>query len=60
MRTTKNTLCVCGHTKEHHELWSRRWRDCTWNTMTSECYCMEFKIDNLAYIEQKAKKKKLI
>lgn len=60
MRVTKDALCKCGHAKYYHEYFSKRWRDCLWNTKTKECYCMEFKLDNLDYVVKKAKKKKLI
>jgi hypothetical protein len=58
--------CVCGHSKLQHTGWENEPTGCgevvpgsieEYNDM---CFCSEFKLDNLRYIEDEAKRRNLI
>jgi len=67
MKNNKNILCLCGHKKKDHvyEPSTKQWI-CEALEYSGDDYpqnadeCYSFIQDNLAYIEQVAKKRKLI
>ena len=60
-RRTWELPCVCGHlSSEHKARWKNRECVDTMDICLKCLYCMEFKLDNLAYVEQVAKAKGLV
>lgn len=55
-------MCMCGHANLAHyprePLWN--FSDCRTWTGREHCRCQEFKLDNLSYIEQEAKRRGLV
>jgi hypothetical protein len=64
MEINQNSLCVCGHEKFIHSGWKDAPTGCGIVYAVPfgdlECWCTEFKLDNLSYIEQEAKKRNLV
>lgn len=71
MKNTSNLLCICNHPRLEHTIVSIKYfnnrhaaakHGCSAFPKTIEemCECKDFKLDNLSYIEMKAKRKKLI
>ena len=57
--------CVCGHNINEHAGWEGEPTGCTYElssrwTHYDSCQCSEFKLDNLRFVEDLAKKRNLI
>lgn len=60
--------CVCGHSKNIHNGWEGEPTGCDSFAIGSEyfeeryldCHCSEFKLDNLRFVEDEAKRRNLI
>lgn len=56
-------ICLCGHLKSEHKGWEYEPTGCQGedgSVVGGICECSEFKLDNLRFIEDEAKKRKLI
>jgi len=55
--------CICGHINKEHRHMNReadRWKYTTKVCWSKYCICFEFKLDNLAYVEQVARARGLV
>jgi len=56
--------CYCGHNINEHDGWEGEPTGCTYSVEiahgTQCCYCSEFKLDNLKFVEDLAKQKHLL